>query len=193
LGHVFTGEGFTSKNRRYCVNSLSLDLVANENVTDSNEAILAGGCFWGVEHFLAKIDGVLKVESGYTGGRRPNPTYEQVCSGASGHYEAVRVLFDPTRTNFETVCRTFFEIHDPTQSDGQGPDIGSQYLSAVFVLDEDQKRITESLIKKLEDNGLHIATKVLPATTFWEAEDYHQSYYNKNGKTPYCHRYTKRF
>lgn len=193
LGHVFKGEGLTKKNERYCVNSLALDLVSKTDVVDTNEAILAGGCFWGVEALMSKQPGVLKVESGYTGGKTTNPTYKQICTGKTGHLEAVRVVFDPAKNNFENLAKYFMEIHDPTQNNGQGPDIGPQYHSAIFYLDEEQKKIAKKTIKILEDKGLVIATKILPATIFWAAEEYHQGYYEKNGSDPYCHFYTKRF
>lgn len=193
LGHVFAGEGFTKNNTRHCVNSLSIDLVSKQSVEDSEEAIFAGGCFWGLEHFLGKVAGVLKVESGYIGGARSDPTYEQVCSEATGHYEAVRVLFDPAATDFETVCKVFFETHDPTQLDGQGPDIGPQYRSAIFVLDDKQNATAHQLVSLLEQKNLKVVTQIIDASIFWPAEDYHQSYYAKNGKTPYCHAYVKRF
>jgi len=193
LGHVFKGENLTEKNHRYCVNSLALDLVLDETAQDSREAIFAGGCFWGIEYFLAKQPGVLKTECGYIGGKTVNPTYKQVCEEDTGHYEAVRILFNPNKTNFETLAKLFFEIHDPTQANGQGPDIGSQYLSAVFCLDNDQEKNTQKFIKTLEEKGLKVATKVLKASTFWSAENYHQAYYEKKGTKPYCHIYNKRF
>lgn len=193
LGHVFQGEGFTAANTRHCVNSLSLDFIADKTVTDTAEAIFAAGCFWGVEYYFQKLPGVLKTQVGYTGGQRENPSYEQVCSGASGHYEAIRVIYDPSKITFEQLTKFFFEIHDPTQQNGQGPDLGPQYLSVVFYYDEQQKQVTKHLISELEKKGLSIATKVLPVATFWPAELYHQDYYTKTGKQPYCHHYTKRF
>lgn len=193
LGHVFTGEGFTNKNLRHCVNSASLDFVADLTVTDTEEAIFAAGCFWGVEYYLKKLPGVIKTEVGYTGGHQDNPTYEQVCAHQTGHLEAIRVLYDPSKINYETLSRYFFETHDPTQANGQGPDIGQQYLSAVFYYDDQQKYIVETLIAKLKNKGLNIVTLVLPVKTFWPAEDYHQDYYAKVVKEPYCHRYVKRF
>lgn len=193
LGHVFQGEGFTPANTRHCVNSLSLDFISDKTVTDTAEAIFAAGCFWGVEYYLQKLPGVLKTQVGYTGGVRKQPTYEQVCSGATGHYEAIRVVYDPTKISYEQLTKFFFEIHDPSQANGQGPDLGTQYLSVVFYYDKDQKRIAEHLIAELEKKGLFIVTKVLPVTTFWPAELYHQDYYTKTGKQPYCHHYTKRF
>jgi peptide methionine sulfoxide reductase msrA/msrB len=193
LGHVFAGEGFTQKNRRYCVNSASLDFVANQEVIDSEEAIVAGGCFWGVDYFLRRLPGVLKVEVGYTGGNVSNPTYEQVCHANTGHFEAVRIIYDSQHIHYTDVLKTFFEIHDPTQSTGQGPDIGPQYKSAVFYYNEEQQRIAQQLIQQLKKNHQVVVTQLLPAQTFWRAEEYHQDYYDKHHKQPYCHRPVKRF
>lgn len=193
LGHVFHGEGYTEKNQRHCVNSLSLDFVPDLTVKDTGEAIFAGGCFWGVEYFLKTYKGVLKTEVGYTGGHKDNPTYEEVCSGHTGHLEAIRVIYDPTKVNYAELTQYFFEIHNPTQKDGQGPDIGHQYLSAIFYFNEDQKKTAEKLIAELEKKNYKIATKLLPVTIFWRAEEYHQNYYEKTGHAPYCHRYEKRF
>lgn len=150
LGHVFSGEGFTAKNTRHCVNSLSLDFVADLSVTDTEEAIFAAGCFWGVEYYLQKLPGVLKTEVGYIGGHQKNPTYQDVCNGNTGHYEALRVVYDPAKITYEQLTKYFFEIHDPTQTNGQGPDLGTQYLSAIFYYDEVQKEIAVKLIKQLE-------------------------------------------
>lgn len=156
-------------------------------------AVFAGGCFWGVEYYLQKHEGVKSVVSGYTGGKVKDPTYQQVTTGSTGHFEAVEVTYDPAKVDYETLAKTFFEIHDPTQKNGQGPDIGKQYRSAVFYQNEEQKLISEKLIKQLKDKGYKVATKVLPAKTFYEAESYHQDYYFKKGTLPYCHGYVKRF
>jgi peptide methionine sulfoxide reductase msrA/msrB len=191
LGHVFSGEGFTPKNTRHCVNSISLNFESVE--INMEKAIFASGCFWGVEYQLQKMDGVISTSVGYTGGFLPNPTYKQVCTGTTGHAEAVEVAFDPKKVTYETLVRLFFETHDPTQVDGQGPDIGTQYRSEIFYLSDDQKATAEKLIKLLEDKGLDIATALTPAVEFYQGEDYHQDYYIKSGGTPYCHAYTKRF
>lgn len=159
----------------------------------TKQAVFAGGCFWGVEHLMQQAPGVLDVQSGYTGGTKDNPSYEQVRNGQTGHYEAVCVTYDPAQTDYETLAKLFFEIHDPTQTDGQGPDVGSQYRSAVFYADEQQKQIAQKLIGILQDKGLQIATRVLPLQTFWPAEQYHQNYYVRKGTQPYCHLRTKRF
>ena len=179
LGHVFTGEWFTTKNKRYCVNSLSMDFVVDHTVNETEEAILAGGCFWGVDHQMKQIQGVLKVEAGYTGGTLGTPTYNQVCSGHTGHYEAVRVTYDKDKTDYYTVLKRFFEIHDPTQKEGQGFDIGHQYQSAVFYYDKHQQAIADALIHELTLNGHQITTKILPVQPFWRAEDAHQNYYDR--------------
>ena len=193
LGHVFEGEGFTSKNTRHCVNSISMVFVPEKTFGMTDTAIFAGGCFWGVEYFLQKASGVNSVISGYIGGRNENPTYKEICSGTTGHYEAVKVTFDPSRISFEELAKLFFEIHDPTQWNHQGPDVGEQYRSAVFYQNDEQKEITEKLIEILKEKGYRIVTEVKPATTFYKAEDYHQDYYEHKGSTPYCHGYTQRF
>ncbi|MFC3908262.1 bifunctional methionine sulfoxide reductase B/A protein [Legionella dresdenensis] len=193
LGHVFTGENFTAKNLRHCVNSAALDLVAGNQVQDTEEAIVAGGCFWGIEHFMRQIPGVLKVEVGYIGGIKPEPTYEEVCSGLTRHYEAARIVFDNSQTNYHTVIKRFFEIHDPTQRNGQGPDIGSQYESAIFYYNLEQLTEIQDLIALLKKRGYQVATSLRKAVTFWPAEDYHQAYYSKQGTLPYCHHPADRF
>ncbi len=193
LGHIFKGEGFTALNIRHCVNSVSLDFISDPLVQTTEEAIFAAGCFWGVEYYFKKCPGVLKTEVGYTGGQQNNPTYEMICRGDTGHFEAIRVLYDPQVITFEKVTQYFFEIHDPTQTNGQGPDLGHQYLSVIFYYDEIQKLIAESLINQLRQQNLAVATQILPVRPFWRAENYHQNYYEKTHKYPYCHRYEKRF
>ncbi len=203
LGHVFLGEGFTPKNTRHCVNSVSMNFVeegqplppvlGKDDTQKTATAIFAGGCFWGVEYHFEKQKGVLDVVSGYTGGHVKNPTYQQVCSGTTGHIEAVKVTYDPSQTDYETLAKLFFEIHDPTQVDRQGPDIGEQYRSVVFYKNDAQKQIAKKLIGILQDKGYDVATKLEPASTFYEAENYHQDYYEKKQSTPYCHVYTQRF
>ena len=193
LGHVFTGEYFTTKNTRFCVNSLSLDFVHDNYVLDTDEAILAGGCFWGVDYHLSQLTGVLKVEVGYCGGTISYPTYNQVCQGNTQHYEAVRVVFDTAKTDYHAVLKRFFETHDPTQHNGQGPDVGSQYQSAVFFYNNNQRNQTDELITELTHNGYNVVTKIIPAQVFWPAENFHQQYYAKQGTEPYCHQRVLRF
>lgn len=192
LGHVFTGERLTAKNTRHCVNSISLTFVSEEN-WPLEKAIFAGGCFWGVEHFYRQIPGVLAVRSGYIGGKVEKPTYEQVATGRTGHAEAVEILFDPAKVSYEQLARKFFEIHDPTQKNRQGPDAGTQYRSAVFYQNEAQKKIVEILIDLLVRRGYNVVTEITPASTFWPAEEYHQDYLNKHPNRPSCHMPVNRF
>ncbi len=165
LGHVFEGEGFTPKNVRHCVNSISLKFIAAppDEVTASlaratgtsdetsmsklvatQKAYFAGGCFWGTEHLLKQASGVINTRVGYMGGHTKNPTYKDVCYDNTGHAETVEVEFDPSKTTYETLAKLFFEIHDPTQYNRQGPDYGDQYRSAVFYTDDNQKHVTDS-------------------------------------------------
>lgn len=159
----------------------------------AQSAIFAGGCFWGVEHYFEIEPGVLSVTSGYAGGKGARPSYKDVSSGSSGHAEVVEVLYDSKTTNFEKLARLFFEIHDPTQKDRQGPDVGTQYRSAVFYQDAEQRKTAERLVALLKGKGLAVVTELAPAATFWPAEDYHQDYYARTGGEPYCHSRVKRF
>ena len=143
--------------------------------------------FWGVEYLFRKLNGVIDVRVGYTGGKTANPSYEDVCYGFTGHIEAVEIIFDSNLIEYETLVKFFFEIHDFSQKNGQGPDIGEQYLSYIFYTDENQKSIAEKVISKLESKNLFVSTKVKIASDFWVAENYHQRYYEKTGKKPYCH------
>ena len=195
LGHVFIGEGFTEKNTRHCVNSVSLKFIPapKKEIPKTAKAYFAGGCFWGVEYYLEKLDGVISVESGYMGGAKKSPTYQEVCYENTGHLEAVAVTYEPTKIPYENLCRYFFEIHDPTQLNRQGPDIGAQYASAIFCGNEREKATAEKLIAILKEKGYAVKTVLKTATHFWKAENYHQNYYKRKGGEPYCHRYTKRF
>ncbi len=194
LGHVFFNEGITTKNVRHCVNSISLNFQPEAKAaTVTQKAIFAGGCFWGVEYHFNKLKGVFSAKSGYTGGLVDHPAYKQVCTGKTGHAEAVEIEFDPALVSYETLAKLFFEIHDPTQTNRQGPDIGTQYRSAVFYSDEEQKKVAEKLVGELKAKGYNVVTTIEKAATFWEAEAYHQDYYDKNGHEPYCHIYQKRF
>jgi len=192
LGHVFEGEQFTEKNLRHCVNSISLDFIPAGGA-DTETAIFAGGCFWGVDYYFRKTEGVVFTRTGYTGGETENPTYKEVCSGNTGHVEAVEVTYDPSIISYEELARLFFNIHDPTQENGQGPDIGGQYISVIFYRNKQQKETAQKLINILKQKGYDVATQLREAGPFWEAEPYHQDYYQKTGGSPYCHVYEKKF
>lgn len=187
LGHVFTGEKMTGKDIRHCVNSISLNFIPAQEKVQTKKAYFAGGCFWGTEYLFQNAEGVISSRVGYMGGRKQDPTYREVCGGSTGHTEAIEVVYDPAETTYEKLARLFFEIHDPTQVNRQGPDIGEQYRSAIFYLDKEQKQTAEKLIRILGEKGYEIATELTPASTFWEAEEYHQDYYRNRGGSPYCH------
>ena len=154
LGHVFLGEGFTDNNVRHCVNSTSLDFTPDTSVLDTAEGIFAGGCFWGLEDLFLKLSGVVLTEVGYTGGQFAHPTYEDVSSGKTGHVEAIRVVYDISRLDYTDIATYFFDIHDPTQQNGQGPDIGQQYLSMAFFYDESQREILNKIEEHAYGQGL---------------------------------------
>jgi methionine-S-sulfoxide reductase len=138
---------------------------------DQQQATFGAGCFWGVEYVLRKVPGVLDVKVGYSGGSTPNPTYREVCSHTTGHAEVAQVTFDPARVSYDQLLEVFWALHDPTQVDRQGPDIGDQYRSVIFAHSPEQQT----------------ATQIEPLDVFYPGEDYHQAYYAKNGQTPYCH------
>ena len=226
LGHVFEGEGFTQRNTRHCVNSLSMKFapagsdeekaamarLAEKNSASADAApvatpaaankaapggctataIVAGGCFWGVEDAFQKIPGVCEAVSGYTGGHTVNPSYEDVCRGDTGHAEAVLVRFDPARVSYEQILRRFFEIHDPTQLNRQGPDWGEQYRSAVFYENAEQKAVAQKLVARLQELGYKVATQLAPAGPFYAAEPYHQDFTRRTGRGA-CHMSVPRF
>ncbi len=158
-------------------------------------AYFAGGCFWGVEYHFAQQQGVVSATSGYMGGTMPNPDYRSICTGNTGHLEVVAIKYDSSKVSFETLTKLFFEIHNFEQTNGQGPDIGSQYLSAIFYNNQEEKEIANDLIQQLETKGYKVATKLISTlnTPFFKAEDYHQDYYKRTGKFPYCHTYKKIF
>lgn len=206
LGHVFKGEGFTPKNLRHCVNSLSIQFEPNTQPNEETPqtrpsrsdslvetAYLAGGCFWGMEYMFSKKEGVIDVTTGYMGGKVDKPTYEEVYQDNTGHFETVKVHYDRHLISYEQILKFFFEIHDPTQQDGQGPDIGTRYQSAIFYFSETQKETAIKVIEELRKKGYDVATKLIHASRFYPAEDYHQHYYQRQGGEPYCHIYQKRF
>ncbi len=192
LGHVFHGEQHTDKNTRHCVNSVSLDFVPVEKAP-IERAVFAAGCFWGVQALLNELPGVLRTTAGYTGGTTERPTYRDVCAGGTGHAEAVEVLFDPRELPFRTLAMRFFESHDPSQKDRQGPDVGTQYRSAVFPETPDQRQVLEGLVEQLRKGGLEVRTTLEPSAPFWPAEAHHQHYFRKNPGHQTCHIRTPRF
>lgn len=154
----------------------------------NNTAIFAAGCFWGVQFYFDQVPGVVNTEVGYIGGHTENPTYEQVCSHTTGHAEATKIEFDPEKITYETLLKQFFRMHDPTQLNRQGPDVGDSYRSAIFYLDDNQKDEAQKIIgglNKSEFNG-KIVTSLEKAGTFWPAEDYHQKFTEKTGRGM-CH------
>lgn len=175
------------------INNKEYDMTKTEIPDNVKYAYFSSGCFWGTEYWFEKSKGVISVVSGYAGGHKANPTYREVCTGLTGHLETVRVCYDPEKTTYEELVKLFFETHDFTQKNGQGPDIGSQYLSAIFYQNDEEKEIAEKYIKMLRDRNYDVATTLREYKNFYEAEDYHQDYYAKKGSMPYCHFYTKLF
>jgi len=154
----------------------------------TESTIVGAGCFWGVEWVFRQVPGVIDAVSGYAGGTTPNPTYREVCSHTTGHAEVVRVTFDPDVLSFEQLLEVFWAMHDPTQVDRQGPDVGDQYRSVIFAEDEEQRRIAEASKARAQAHFKRpIATAIEPKATFYPAEDYHQRYYEGSGHQPYCH------
>ena len=198
LGHVFRGEGFTDSQTRHCVNSVALDFgpqgaAKTAGASGRAEAFFAGGCFWGVEYYFDKAPGVLTAESGYMGGSADKASYDHVKKGTSGHAEAVRVVYDPSKTSYEALARLFFEIHDPTQVNRQGPDVGTQYRSAVFYQTEQERATVKKLIDELAAKGVKAATRIEGGATFHRAEEFHQGWYDRKGSLPNCHVRVPRF
>jgi len=152
-------------------------------------ATLAGGCFWCTEAMFDQLKGIIEVESGYSGGKIANPSYEDVCTGETGHAESIQITFDPTVVSYADLLRIFLTTHDPTTLNRQGADVGTQYRSAIFYHNPEQERVAREVIKEFEQSKIWkkpIVTEVLPYKEFYKAEDYHQEYYAKNSRQPYC-------
>jgi methionine-S-sulfoxide reductase len=159
------------------------------NNTNLDTITLAGGCYWCTEAVFQRLDGVVSIESGFTGGAMKNPSYRDVCTGNTGHAECVQITYDKTKTSLDEIFKVFFTVHDPTTLNRQGNDAGTQYRSGIFYRNEEQKKAAEDIIKALTEAKIYsdpIVTEVTPFTVFYKAEDYHQDYYNQNGSQPYC-------
>jgi peptide-methionine (S)-S-oxide reductase len=165
-------------------------IQSNDEIEGRKEtATLGGGCFWCTEAVFLELKGVEKVESGYSGGSVPNPSYAQVCSGVTGHAEVIQIMFDPKVISFKEILQVFFTLHDPTKLNRQGADVGTQYRSVIFYHNTEQKMMAEQVIKEIEDSQIWkapIVTRVVPFDMFYKAEDYHQDYFRMNPLKPYC-------
>jgi methionine-S-sulfoxide reductase len=191
---LFSTSGGTANNKKTMENHSKLigkasDTNASVNTTSTDTITLGGGCFWCVEAVYEMLDGVIKVESGYSGGTIKNPSYKEVCTGLTGHAEVARITFDDSKTTVEEILKVFFTVHDPTTLNRQGADVGTQYRSAIFYRNDQQRTLAKSIIEELNKNKVYanpIVTQVVPFSVFYKAEDYHQDYYNQNKGEPYC-------
>lgn len=182
------GNPQASSNTSSGMNTKETTMEKNTN-GELDTAIFGAGCFWCVEAIFQQLEGVEKVASGYSGGARENPTYDQVCSGATGHAEVIQVIYDPAKISFVDLLEVFWGVHDPTTLNRQGADVGTQYRSVIFYTNADQKKLAEDYKKKLNASGAFpqpVVTEISPLKSFFVAENYHQNYFNENGNQPYC-------
>lgn len=171
----------------------STNLATPTSFTSTSDSLqvatFGNGCFWCTEAIFQNLEGVEKVESGYSGGSKPNPTYEAVCTGLTGHAEVLQITYNPQRISFDELLEVFWKTHDPTTLNRQGADVGTQYRSVVFYHNDEQKQLTEAYKQKLDASGAFprpIVTEISPLKAFFKAEDYHQNYFNQHGENPYC-------
>jgi peptide methionine sulfoxide reductase msrA/msrB len=184
LGQLFYNEKLSKNNVRQQIPVVKL---STKTEADFGVAVVACGCFWGTEHWYRKLDGVLDIVAGYTGGGLLNPDYNSVKTGTTGHLESVKIVFDSSIISYQEILKYYYEIHDFEQTDGQGYDLGNQYKSAIFVANETEKTTAQNLIDILNNKGYKVATQILPQSKWYDSEEYHQDYITKNGGIPDCH------